>query len=159
MTTNPPSAPPEKDRTMRATDVISYFVHALGPHKADAEGDPAEYQFESPFPFTVAVLSPDRIAITAPIPLPSAAQRASTLERLLEANLQGAETGPGALCLIGTGLIAYRDVIDLSGFDLQAIQLRFIDFSLYYEYWRSEGARLLDLDRDMPPDEQDLIRI
>lgn len=160
MTMNPPSAPPEKDRTMRASDVIRYLAQTLGhPHADGAEGDGAEHHFDRPFPFVLTVLSPDRIAICAALPLPDADHRAETLERLLEANLQGAETGPGALCLIGTGRIGYRDVIDLTGFDLQALQLRFIDYSLYYEYWRSEGARLLGLDRNDRPDEQDMIRI
>lgn len=159
MTTNPPSTPPEKDSTMmRAADVIAYFARTLGP-ASDTRNGGAEQLFDTPFPFTLSVLSPDRIAIFAPLPLPDVAQRAETLERLLEANLQGVETGPGALCMIGAGQIGYRDVIDLTGFDLQALQLRFIDVSLYYEYWRSEGARLLGLDRDGGPDEQGMIRI
>lgn len=160
MTSKPPSALPGSDTTMRAADVIAYFTLTLGtPQSGSTDAGLSEHRFDIPFPFTITVLSPDRIAIVAPLPLPDTAQRAETLERMLEANLQGAETGPGALCLIGTSHLAYRDVVDLSGQDLSAVQLRFIDFSLYYEYWRFEGARLLGLSRDDGPHDPGLIRV
>lgn len=160
MTSNPPSALPGNDPTMRATEVIAYFTERLGaPSPGGTEAGLPEYRFESPFHFTLTVLAPDRIAITAPLPLPDTAHRAEVLERMLEANLQGAETGPGALCLLGTGRICYRDVFDLSGLDLAGLQLRFIDFSLYFEYWRFEGARLLGLARGDGTDDPGMIRV
>ena len=62
--------------------------------------------------------------------------------RLLEANLSGAETGPGAMARDpqGSGGYALIDTVDVSVLDAGAFKLRVVDFMLFVEYWRSEGV-------------------
>ncbi|PLL11205.1 hypothetical protein C0V75_18170 [Tabrizicola sp. TH137] len=141
---------------MLARDAISFLIAELGLSTlgTTAEGD-AEYLFDMPFPFSLTEIDAHTLAIFAALTLPDDLPQDRLLRRLLEANLQGLETGMGAMCLREDGALGYRDVLDLREMTLEQFQLRFIDVSLYFDFWRSEGIRLLqdELGRDDPPAE------
>lgn len=138
---------------MLSNDAIAFLVEhfPMTAVDADSEGQ-LRYHFERPFRFALTEIDRQTVALFAPLDLPADVARDRALYRLLEANLQGVETGFGALCQTDGGQIGYRDVVDLAALRLEAFQLRFIDFSLYYEFWRGEGLpRLIeDLRRDDP---------
>lgn len=141
---------------MLASETIRYLVGQLdlSGMNLSAEGE-TEYHFATPFPFVLTEVDAATVAIFAPLDLPEGVPRARVLRRMLEANLQGAETGSGAICLNGFGSLGYRDVLHLEGMTLEAVQLRFVDFVLYYEYWRGQKiAALADELRsgDLPGD-------
>lgn len=138
---------------MLASDVITFLVGHFPLSAVDADGEgQVRYHFLRPFRLVVTEIDRRTIALFAPLDLPADVAGEAALRRLLEANLQGIETGFGSLCLNESGQIGYRDVIDLDGMGLDAFQLRFIDLSLFFEFWRSEGLpRLIeDLRRDDP---------
>lgn len=130
---------------MLARDAIDYLITELGLSAIDTtpEGE-TEYDFARPFPFTLTEVDAATIAIFAPLDIPDKVARPSVLRRLLEANLQGVETGQGMMCLTEDGTVGYRDVVDLREMTLEQLQLRFVDFSLYFDFWRSEGIRILN---------------
>lgn len=138
---------------MLASDVITFLVRHFPLSAVDADGEgQVRYHFQRPFRLVVTEIDRASIALFAPLDLPADVAGEAALRRLLEANLQGVETGFGSLCLNEGGQLGYRDVIDLEGMGLDGFQLRFIDLSLFFEYWRSEGLpRLIeDLRRDDP---------
>lgn len=129
---------------MLARDAIDYLIAELGLSAlgTTTEGE-TEYRFQRPFPFVLTEIDAATIAIFAPLEIPAEVPRPLVLRRLLEANLQGVETGQGSMCLQDDGALGYRDVLDLREMTLEHLQLRFVDFSLYYDFWRSEGLRVL----------------
>lgn len=140
---------------MLSYDVISYLVAELGVTALGTSADgEAEYHFDRPFRFVLTDVDAARIALFAPLDLPETISRDRIYRRLLEANLQGVETGQGCMCLSETGELGYRDVLDLREMSLEQVQLRFVDFSLYFEFWRGEGTRILrdELGQDTLPD-------
>ncbi len=130
----------QKDSAMLATDVIHYLAGQLDlvGMNLSPEGE-QEYQFARPFDFVLTEVDAATVALFAPLDMPDGIEREALLRRLLEANLQGVETGAGALCLDAFGRLGYRDVLHLGGMTLEAVQLRFVDFVLYYEFWRGQG--------------------
>ena len=129
---------------MLARDAIDYLIAQLGLSALGTTSDgETEYHFAIPFPFVLTEIDAATLAIFAPLEMPADLPKALVLRRLLEANLQGVETGPGAMCLDAGGALGYRDVIDLREMTQDHLQLRFVDFSLYYDFWRSEGLRIL----------------
>ncbi|MCZ8151897.1 MAG: type III secretion system chaperone [Rhodobacteraceae bacterium] len=129
---------------MLARDAIDYLIAELGLSALGTtnEGE-TQYRFERPFAFVLTEIDAATIAIFAPLEIPAEVPRPVVLRRLLEANLQGVETGQGSMCLQDDGALGYRDVLDLREMTLEHLQLRFVDFSLYYDFWRSEGLRVL----------------
>ncbi len=141
---------------MLARDALSYLVGQLNltGMNTGPEGE-IEYHFDTPFPLVVTEIDATTVAIFAPFDLPAGLRRDGAMRRLLEANLQGAETGPGAICLDAQGVAGLRDVLHLDGMTLAAVQLRFVDFCLYYEFWRGTGLPMLAREfgpDDLPPE-------
>lgn len=129
---------------MLASDALSYLVGQLNLTGMNTTPDgEVEYHFDTPFPFVLTEIDARRLAIFAPFDLPAALRTEAVMRRLLEANLQGAETGPGATCLDPYGAFGLRDVFELGDMTLEAVQLRFVDFCLYYEFWRGTGLPAL----------------
>ena len=138
---------------MLSSDAIALLSGHFPLSAVDADGEgQVRYHFNRPFRFALTEIDRQTIALFAPLDLPADVAGDEALYRLLEANLQGVETGFGALCRGDGGQIGYRDVVHLGPLRLEAFQLRFVDFSLYHEFWRSEGLpRLIeDLRRDDP---------
>lgn len=137
---------------MQATDALTYLLGHLDltAMHTDPEGR-AEYHFATPFPLVLTPLDATTLALFAPFDLPEGLRREVLLPRLLEANLQGAETGAAAVCLDAHGRPGLRDVMPLDGMSLAALQLRFVDFCLYFEFWR--GTRLPALVAECAPDD------
>ncbi len=139
---------------MQSSDAIAFLAGHFSLCAVDigAEGE-MRYHFERPFRFVVTEIDAMTIALFAAFDLPADLPADGLLRRMLEANLQGVETGAGSLCRDDSGRIGYRDVIDLRPMRRESFQMRFIDISLYYEFWRGEGLpRLIeDLRRAEPP--------
>jgi hypothetical protein len=139
---------------MQARDAIAFLAghFTLSAVDTGAEGE-MRYHFERPFRFVVTEIDTMTIALFAALEVPADLPADGLLRRMLEANLQGVETGAGSMCRDEGGRIGYRDVIDLRLMRPEGLQLRFIDFSLYFDFWRAEGLpRLIeDLRRDEPP--------
>lgn len=139
---------------MQARDAIAFLAGHFSLCAVDvgAEGE-MRYHFERPFRFVMTEIDAMTIALFAAFDLPADLPADGLLRRMLEANLQGVETGAGSMCRDESGRIGYRDVIDLRAMPIEAFQMRFIDFSLYFEFWRGEGLpRLIeDLRRDDTP--------
>lgn len=138
---------------MRTGDVIAFLSGHFPLVAVDTDSDgQVRSHFDRPFRFSLTDIDSQTVALMAPLDLPADFLGQAALNRLLQANLQGIETGYGSLCRAEDGRIGYRDVIDLRDMGLDGFQMRFIDFSLYFEYWRGEGLpRLIeDLRRDDP---------
>lgn len=130
---------------MLARDAIDYLISELGLSAlgTSSEGE-TEYHLDNPFRLVLTEIDAATLAFFAPLDLPPELPRAQLLRRLLEANLQGVETGQGMMCLNHSDEIGYRDVLDLREMTIEQLQLRFVDFSLYFDFWRSEGIRILN---------------
>ncbi|MEZ5753397.1 MAG: type III secretion system chaperone [Paracoccaceae bacterium] len=129
---------------MLARDAIDYLISELGLSALGTSPDgETEYHLVNPFRLVLIEIDAGTLAFFAPLDLPADLPRPRLLRRLLEANLQGVETGQGMMCLHHSDEIGYRDVLDLRQMTIEQLQLRFVDFSLYFDFWRSEGVRIL----------------
>lgn len=126
---------------MFATDAIDHLIAhfdllAAGP---DPQGNPT-YDFTGKFTFTATELDPTHLQLAADLPDLNGVDRPALTRRLLEASVQGAETGAGQIGLHPTLGMALIQTLDTTPLDLALFEMRFVDFSLYAEYWRIEGA-------------------
>lgn len=131
---------------MLAIDVIAFMNAELEPLGSDPATGVAHYG--KPFGFGATVIDAQTLALFVPVPLaqgqvPRGLHAEALLRRMLEANLQGVETGKGALCLTAQDVFGYREIMDLREMQLEAFRMRFVDFTLYADYWRSEAGRIL----------------
>lgn len=136
---------------MHATDAIRHLTDHFAVTRAGADWSGAlDYDLTGTFDFTVAEVDAKTLRLVAPVPELAKAPLALTAPALLAANLQGEETGMGQIALHPDQGLALVEVVDTSGLDIPALQLRVVNFTLFAEYWRSEGARVL-VSRVMPP--------
>lgn len=133
---------------MTSQDAISHFLahFSLIRAGADAAGN-LEYDFDSPFHFVATELSDDLLQLAAPLPEIDALRSAGVDRLLLESGLQGASTGAGQIGLHPVLGLSLVEVIDCSQIGIDDLELRFVEFSLFAETWRTEGAALLGLDQ------------
>ena len=145
---------------MYTTEILDYMIGKFGLDRVDTKDDGTPlYVFAEPFSFLVAEFSIDVITLVAPLDLGNAIDRTVVLHRLLESNLQGCETGAGAICLIDGYGICYRETVDLKDMTLDAFQSRFVDFSLYAYYWLSEGIKTVQDETSAPIMGEGMIRL
>ena len=127
---------------MNASDALDILLQTfpIVREGLSLDGSP-EYDFAGDFPFVAAEVGDNHVRLTVPLPdLHRALQSNPALaRRLLSGMVQGAETGAGQIGVhptLGTALI---EVIDCRLLDRSDFQLRFVNFSLYAEYWRTDG--------------------
>ena len=93
------------------------------------------------------------------VPLSGLSLDAHGLQRLLEGNCLGHESGSAQLAWspIGEGA-ALVDVIDLTALDVDMFQERVTDFLIYAHYWQIEGPALTGADavQTMPSDASEM---
>ena len=130
---------------MFATDAIAELTTHFRLDRVGMDGaENAEYDFDSGFAFTAVELDDTRVQLIAPIPGLEGRLAPEVRRRLLEASINGVETGPGQIGRHPTLGIALIEVVDCGPLTLEDFRLRMVDFMLYAEYWRSEGLdRLL----------------
>ncbi len=129
---------------MNASDALDILLQTFPIQRAglSIDGYP-EYDFAGDFPFVAAEASETEVRLTMPLPALSTAlaEKPALARRLLSGMVQGAETGAGQIGIHPTLGAALIEVIDCAGLEPTDFQMRFVNFSLYAEYWRSEGER------------------
>lgn len=136
---------------MHATDAIGHLLEHFTVIRAGADWSGAlDYDLTGTFDFTVAEVDADTLRLVVPLPELAKAPLELIAPALLAANLQGEETGMGQIALHPDQGLAIVEIVDTRGLDIPALQLRVVNFTLFAEYWRSEGARAL-VSRVMQP--------
>jgi hypothetical protein len=130
---------------MHSTDALVILIDAfpLDGVLTDTEGN-LVHLFGGDFSFAATETGPDSLRLSAELSgLPLS--EADLARRLLEANLAGVETGAGAMAPdpVGSGHYALVESMALDGTDADDLRLRFVDFMLFVEYWRTDGVAAL----------------
>lgn len=139
---------------MHSSDAIIILVQAfpLDGILVDVQGNLVNL-FAGDFSFAAAETGDHSLRLSAELGGLAVAD-AAIARRLLEANLAGVETGAGAMAPdpVGSGNYALVETIALQDMDADDLRLRFVDFMLFVEYWRSDGISdvLQARDRDQP---------
>lgn len=136
---------------MHATDAIGHLLQHFTLLRAGADWSGAlDYDLTGTFDFTVAEVDAGTLRLVAPVPQLAEVPLDRIAPTLLAANLQGVETGMGQIALHPDQGLALVEVVDTRGLDIPALELRVVNFTLFAEYWRSEGARALVARLTMP---------
>ena len=126
---------------MNANDAIQYLIENFNLTRIGADWSGAlDYDLSGTFDFTVAEVDNDTLRLVAPLPELAEASMASLAASLLQANLQGEETGMGQIGLHPDQGIALIEIVDTRGLEFAGLELRIYNFSLCVEYWRNGGA-------------------
>jgi hypothetical protein len=129
---------------MHATDAIRHLLAHFTLIRAGADWSGAlDYDLTGSFDFSVAEVDPDTLRLVAPLPELAKAPMDLLAPALLAANLQGEETGMGQIALHPDQGLALVEIVDTRGLDIPALELRIVNFTLFAEYWRSDGAPAL----------------
>lgn len=139
---------------MFATDAIAELTahFRLDRVGQDADGN-TEYDFDSGFAFAATELDDTRLQLIAALPGLEGRLPAEVKRRLLEAGINGVETGAGQIGRHPTLGIAVIEVVDCGPLTVEDFRRRMVDFMLHAEYWRSDGIdRLLSETAPLPPD-------
>lgn len=129
---------------MNASDALDILLQTFPIDRAglSIDGYP-EYDFAGDFPFVAAEAGENHLRLTMPLAALNGAlaEKPGLARRLLSGMVQGAETGAGQIGIHPTLGAALIEVIDCTGLEPTDFQMRFVNFSLYAEYWRTEGER------------------
>lgn len=126
---------------MLATDAIAELAaHFRLDRVGMGPDDAAEYDFDNGFRFTLAELDETRVKLIAVLPGLDGRLAAEVKRRLIEACVNGAETGAGQIGRHPTLGIALIEVVDCGPLTVEGFRGRMVDFMLHAEYWRSEGV-------------------
>jgi hypothetical protein len=139
---------------MFATDAIAELTAHFRLDRVGmvADGN-AEYDFDNGFAFTATELDDTRLQLVAVLPGLDGRLSPEVRRRLLEASVNGVETGPGRIGRHPTLGIALIEALDCGPLTVEDFRLRVVDFMLHAEYWRSEGvARILSEAAPPPSD-------
>jgi len=137
---------------MLATEAITELSAHFRLDRAGADPDGnLDYDFDRGFTFTATILDDTHLQLTAPLPDLPDPPPAALARRLLEAGLNGAETGAGAIGRHPALGLALIEVVECGPLDLDAFRLRLVDFMLHAEYWRSEWVARVQAEPAPPP--------